>query len=130
MRQDQPDPLHNVSQLGQEAEIRSIIEKTANYSAGSLQDSQITLRKAISLAKQLGFLPLEAQAQSQLCKVLLFSSDLDRRLIAIEQGIKPAYGFRAQRRIRATRAAVGDDATPPVTRDRVRGVVCSVERGG
>ncbi len=86
MRQDQPDPLHNVSQLGQEAEIRSIIEKTANYSAGSLQDSQITLRKAISLAKQLGFLPLEAQAQSQLCKVLLFSSDLDRRLIAIEQG--------------------------------------------
>ncbi len=86
MRQDHPDPLHNVRQLDQEAEIRSIIEKTSNYSAGSLQDSQITLRKAISLAKQLGLLPLEAQAQSQLCKVLFFSSDLDRRLIAIEQG--------------------------------------------
>jgi class 3 adenylate cyclase len=86
MPSDHIDPLHDTNHLAHEAEIRQIIDTAVKSDSESLRESEIRLRQAIALAKRCGMLSLEAEAQSQLCKVLSITSDHDRHVDSIEQG--------------------------------------------
>lgn len=79
-------PLRGSNQGAREAEIRHIIDAASSSNSESFRDTEVLLRQAIALAKQCGILSLEAEAQSQLCKLIVTASDRDLQLNAIEQG--------------------------------------------
>lgn len=83
---DRIDPLHAINHSVQEAEIRHVIATSSNSDSESLRDSETRLRQAIALARQSVMLSLEAEAQSQLCRVLLTASNRDFHVDFIEHG--------------------------------------------